>query len=175
MKVRRIPDELVFALVAANNERLVAGVGSSFHKDKTPAVPTGYPDYRNPSVARLAPAAAATDAATQLSLANNLKRVVNLHFADRDSHNSAISAAIATADATDAATARTLANAIKAAYNTHLTASNVHYNNDTANAVSSLDATDAATLQTLVNEIRTDLIAHMASAPAGAYISIDNP
>ncbi len=170
MQVRKIPDEMLFAVVAANNARMVDGIGALFHRERTVAKPTSVPDFKNPSVARLAPAAAATNAATQLSLANNLKTVLNAHFTDRGAHNTAVSPVIATATATDAATAIVLANSLKSLYNTHCAAAGVHYNNDGTNTVSSADATDAATLQTLVNEIRTDLIAHMASAPVGIYV-----
>ena len=172
MKSRKIPDELLFAVIAANNQRMVDGVGALFHKDRSAAAPTSPPDYRNPSVTRLAPAAAATNPATQLSLANNLKSVINRHFRDAGVHNTALSALIATADATDATTAITLANAVKAAYNTHCGSVTVHFNADATNTTSSADATDATTLQTLVNEIRTDVIAHMASAPVGVFVEV---
>lgn len=171
MKVRNIPDELLYALVASNNQRMVDGISTNFHKDRTAATPTTYQDYKSPSVTRLSVTlAAATDAATQLALTNHLKTVINKHFADDIAHSTAVSSAIATATATDAATAITLANAIKAAYNTHLSAANVHYNNDGTNTISSPNATDATTLQTLVNELRTDFNAHVASAPVGIYI-----
>lgn len=172
MKVRKVPDEMVFAVIAANNARMVDGVSTSFHKERSVAPSTTVPDYRNPAVTRLAPAAAATNPATQLSLSNNLKSVLNTHFRDNDAHNSTLSPLITTATATDATTAIVLANALKGFYNTHIASGSIHYNVDGTNAVSSVDATDATTLQTLVNEIRTDLIAHMASAPAGIYVGI---
>jgi hypothetical protein len=175
LKTRKVPDEVLFALVAANNQRMSDNISTSFHLDRTAATPSTYGDYRNPSTTRLSVTlAAATDAATQLALANELKRVVNVHFADDVAHDSATSAAVATATATNAATAITLANALKAAYNTHLAAAGRHYTNDSTNTVAAADATDAATLQVLVNEMRTDLTAHMLSAPVGVYINLQD-
>lgn len=173
MIVRNNPDSLAYAFVAANNQRMTDAISTNYHLDRTLAALTTGDDYKNPTITRLSVTlAAATDAATQLALANHLKTVINRHFADDVAHNSATSAAISTATATDAATARTLANAIKAAYNTHLSASNVHYNNDSTNTIAAADSTDAATLQTLVNELRTDFNLHVASAPVGVYITI---
>ena len=171
---RKIPDEVGFALVAANNQRMIDNIGSSFHLDRTAAPPTTVGlDYKNPGTTRLSVTlAAATDAATQLALSNELRRVVNIHFADLIAHDTTSSAAITIAVATNAATAITLANDIKSKYNTHLGAAGRHFNNDGTNTVTSPDATDATTLQTLVNEIRTDLTAHMASAPVGMYIDL---
>ncbi len=173
MKTRNVPDAVQYALVAANNQRMTDGIASFFHLDRTEAPQTSYGDYQNPSTTRLSVTlAAATDAATQLALSNQLKTVINLHFADDIAHNTTVSAAVTTATATDAATARTLANALKAAYNTHLSAANVHFTNDGTNTIAAADSTDAATLQTLVNELRTDFNAHVVSAPTGVWIDL---
>ncbi len=173
MKVRPSIDETLYAIVAANNQRMVDQISTSFHLDRTLATPTvaNGSDYRNPPTARLAVTlAAATDAATQLALTNELRRVINIHFRDDIAHDTATSAAVTIATATDAATAITLANNLKSIYNTHLAAAGVHFNNDATNTVAAANATDATTLQVLVNELRGDITAHMASAPAGIYI-----
>ena len=177
LSTRKMPDEVAFALVAANNQRMVDGISTFFHLDRTAAVPTASTlDYRNPSTARLAVTlAAATNAATQLTLANELRRVINVHFADLVAHDTTSSAQVTIAVATDSATAITLANNLKSIYNTHLSASGRHFTNDSTNTIAAVDATDATTLQVLVNELRTDLTAHMASAPAGVYIDLQNP
>lgn len=173
MNVRSIPDDLIYAMVAANNQRMTDNISTNYHLDRTLAPLTSGNDYKNPTITRLSVTlAAATDAATQLALANSLKTVINLHFRDDIAHNTATSAAIATATATDAATARTLANAIKGFYNTHLSASNVHFTNDSTNTIAAADSTDATTLQVLVNELRTDFNLHVASAPVGVYLNI---
>lgn len=170
-KTRKIPDELLFALVAANNQRMIDGISTNFHSDRTAATPTVGIDYRNPTVTRLSVTlAAATDAATQLTLSNELRRVCNVHFADLIAHDTTSSAAITIAVATTAGTAITLVNDIKAKLNVHYTASGRHFNNDGTNTITNADATDAATLQVLENEIRTKVAAHMLSAPVGVYI-----
>ena len=117
-------------------------------------------------------AAAPTTEATRVALANDIKTILNLHFADRSAHGSAVSAQIATADATNEASAITLANACKAAYNTggHINASNVHANNDATNTISASAATDQASLDTLLAELKTDINAHIIAALAGNHL-----
>lgn len=171
LNARNVPDELIHALIAAANQRQVDALSTSFHLTRTER--TNRSDYRNQSVSRVAVSTAnATDLATSLTLVNEIKDVVDEHFADAVAHDSATSAAITIADATDLASAVTLANDLKAKYNTHRTASNVHYTNDSTNSVTNADATDQSTLNTLINEIKGDVNAHIASAPAGTYITV---
>lgn len=107
-----------------------------------------------------------------IALANEIKGILNVHFADTLAHATAVSAQIATADATTFATANTLATALKAAYNTHCSASNVHPNNDGTNTIAAADATTVATLIALLTELRTDVTAHIAASLAGAHIDL---
>jgi hypothetical protein len=175
LKPRKNPDEVLFAMVAANNQRMVDAISTSFHLDRTAATPTLTTggDYRNPVVARLSVTlAAATDSATQIALTNELRRVVNIHFADSIAHDTVTSAAITIAVATDQTSAWALANDIKSKYGTHLAAASVHFTNDGTNTIAAANATDATTLQVLANELRTDLTAHMASAPVGVYVDM---
>lgn len=167
---RKLPDVMVNALVAAHNLRQEESVASFFHADTT-QLTSG--DYTAPTVADdLVTAADGSSLATNLTLVNQIKAVLNRHFADTQAHDSAVSAAVATADATDEATSVTLANALKSAYNTHLSAANVHFNNDGTNTVAAADASNTATVSTLVNEMKDDLNAHIISAPAGAMIKL---
>lgn len=170
--IRYLPEEICFALVAAHNQLQTDAIGSSFHRDRTCS--SGRTDYRTFAPTRVTISATnASDLATSLVLVNQIKSVVNTHFADAAAHSTGtLSAAVTTADATDLATAQTLANALKAAYNTHRTASNVHFNNDSTNVVTSADASDQSTLNTLVNEMKTDINAHMLSAPNGVFIQL---
>ena len=173
MKVRPADREVLYAIVAANNQRMVDQISTSFHLDRTlaPATVANGSDYKNPPTTRLTVTlAAATDAATQLALTNELRRVWNIHAKDDIAHDTATSPQVTLAVATDATTANAVANDIKSKFGTHLSAVGVHFTNDATNTIAAANATDATTLQTLVNEIRTDLIAHMASAPAGVYI-----
>jgi hypothetical protein len=171
---RKIAEEMVFALVAAQNQRQLDSVASFFHADTTSSSSSF--DYKNPVRTDLQVTAAdSSSEATAVALANQIKSVLNRHFADTHAHDSAVSAAIATATATNLATAVTLANACKAAFNTHLSASNVHFNDDSTNTVAANNATDQATINTLLNEMKGDINAHIVSAPAGALIDLVDP
>lgn len=172
-RTRRVTDALLYALIAQHNAKQEASVSAFFHADTTQV--TSASDYRNPTVTALAVTAAnATDLATSLTLVNQEKLILNIHFQDPRAHNSAVTAVVATANATDLATANTLANALKTAYNTggHINASNVHFNNDATNTIAAAAATDQTTLNTLLNELKTDVNAHIISAPLGAMIQI---
>jgi hypothetical protein len=172
--VRKLPNDAVFALVAASNQQQTDAIGSFFHRDRTCA--SSHQDFRSPTVTRVTvTAATASSEGTSVTLANDIKAALNLHFADSVAHSTALSAAIATADATDVTTAITLGNACKAAFNTHRTESNVHFNNDSTNAVAATNASDQSSLNTLLNEMKGDINAHLASAPTGVFINLVNP
>ncbi len=171
MNVRKTPDNVAYALVAAYNQRQVDGISTFFHLNRTETTDTS--DYRAPTVTRVTITSAnASNEATLVALANELKADINTHFADTIAHNSAVSAAVATASATNTATAVTLLNALKAAFNTHLSEANVHYTNDGTNTVAASDATNEGTAITLANEMKGDFNAHVASAPAGTFINL---
>jgi beta-galactosidase GanA len=154
MDVRKTPDAMVFALVTAQNARLLAEAQADF-----------------PHLRKLT-AANATNEATSVTLVNQIKSVFNRHVVDSVAHDAELSDAVATADATNAATAITLANAMKTAFNAHGEATDVHFNDDTVNVVTNANATDQTTLNTLVNEIKGDLNAHVAAAPLGPYLHL---
>lgn len=173
INVRGMPDSLAFGIVAALNQLQTDALSTLAHQSRTEI--TGG-DYRNPTITRVTiSSATATDLATSLTLVNELKADLNVHFADTIAHNTAVSAAVTTAAGTDLTTAVALANALKAAYGTHRTAAGVHFTNDTTNTVAAADATDQTTLNTLVNELKTDFNAHFASAPNGTWINITPP
>jgi len=132
------------------------GAGSSFHLD---------------AVATAITAANASDLATSLTLAEQIRGVYNTHL-DSDAAHKIKDPKPALSAATSLATAITLANAIKADYNTHRASTTYHYNADATNVVTSSDATDQSSLNTLLNEIKTDLNAHLASAPAGSLAQL---
>jgi len=167
-------EAMAFAIVAAINEQQTDSVASFFHADITSV--TTRTNYKAPTKAAVAISSAnATDTATALTLVNEIRQDYNLHAVDTLAHSAAVSAALTTAVATDEATAITLANAIKAAYNTHLSASTVHYNNDSTNATTNANATDGTTLYVLLNEMKTDVTAHIISAPLGTKIKPVGP
>jgi hypothetical protein len=167
---RKVPDAIAFHLVAAHNLRQLESVASFFHADTTQKT-SG--DWTNPSVTDdLVTSDDGSSEATNITLANEMKAVLNRHFADTLAHNTAVSAQVTTADASNEATSVTLANALKAAYNTHLSAANVHFNNDGTNSVAASNATNTATVSTLLNEMKDDLNAHVISAPLGNMIKL---
>jgi hypothetical protein len=169
--IRKVPDAIAFALVAANNKRQLDAISTSFHLDRTST--TNRSEYQTPTVTPVSvTAATATNEATAVALVNDIKRVLDKHFADTIAHDTATSAAVTIADATNTATGVTLANNLKSVYGTHLSAANVHYTNDSTNTVTNADATDLTTLNTLINEIKGDVNTHMASAPAGSIINL---
>lgn len=171
MLVRKVPLEMLFALVAEQNRRQADAVSTtSFHACQCETITGGVGGV---TITRTTITAAnASDLATSVTLVNATKALVNKHFADTAAHNTAVSAQVATADATDLATGITLGNALKAAYNTHRSAAGVHYNNDGTNAVTSTDASDQSSLNTLLNEMKGDINAHIASAPTGSFLRL---
>ena len=170
-RTRKTIDEMTFALVAAWNAKQEASVASFFHADIT-QITSG--QYQSKTVTNdTVTAANASDLATSITLVNQLKAVINRHFADTFAHNTAVSAQITTADAATLLTeVQTLANAIKTAYTTHLSASNVHFNNDATNTIAAANATDQSTANTLLNELKADFNAHLISAPLGNMIRL---
>lgn len=176
LTARNVPEELVLALIAAYNRKQTDEIttGTKFHAAQHETVTNpGFPGQRTLARPNIA-TANATDAATALALTNEVRVLVDTHFADTIAHDSAVSAAITIATATDTTTAVTLANDLKSKFNAHRSAANVHFNNDGTNDVTNANATDATTLIALINEIKGDFNAHIASAPTGTYINVLN-
>src|SRR4051812_44308572 len=116
---RKLILPIVFALAKAFNafkKEVSLGVATAkVHADITSKPGTDTNEF-SPTRAQDAIASAnASDLATSVTLVNEIKAVLNRHYADTNAHKVAF-AAIATADATDLATGETLANAIKASY-----------------------------------------------------------
>jgi len=95
-------DGVQIAIVAAiqSLRQNAATTASQFHCDVTS---TTSGDYSAPvATPLLVSAAAATNLATSITLANNIKGVLNVHFADGVAHKAADTvAAISAADASD--------------------------------------------------------------------------
>lgn len=146
-----------------------------FHADQTAAAETG--DFTIAAQTLLTVGAAtAADLPTSITLANQIKAVLNLHLADAYAHSAADATnTVATANASDLTTVEALLNACKTAFNAHLLQSGVHITNDGTNTVSTANATDLASSEALANAIKTSLNAHMSSAPAGESIQVVSP
>lgn len=169
LRTSTIPDDLVYALVSAHNQAKTDGIASFFHLSQTES--WNRSNYQTPAVTRLRILSAnATDLPTSITLVNEMKAALNVHYADLIAHDTVASTAIATADASDLTTAEALANAIKAAFNTHLTQANVHFTNDGTNTNATAAATDQTTTNALANALKGNINAHLASAPLGTFI-----
>lgn len=116
-------------------------------------------------------AANASDLATSLVLANEIKAVYNFHCADTLAHKAADTTnVVSAAVATTLATAITMANETKVDYAAHRVSTVFHVVADSTNTIAAVDATDLSSLITLLNELKTDINAHMASGPAAKSI-----
>lgn len=174
MKLRTGSNQVLKALAFQLNATRDALVGSNVHAQVTPSADAT--DDPNVTIAALAiTAAAPTTEATRVALANDVKRKLNVHYADMAAHKSVQSAAITTADAITGdslATAIALANACKASFNTggHINTSNVHHNADGTNTITAANASDQASLDTLLTELKSDINAHILLGLAGQHI-----
>jgi hypothetical protein len=146
-----------------------------FHADQTPA--TNASDPFNPSASTLAVTATnATDLPSSITLANQIRQVLNQHMADSVSHVSADGTnPVSTAVAVDLTSVEALLNACKTAFNAHLTQSGVHVFNDGINTVSTSNATHLASSEALANALKTAINAHMGAAPTGESVAMVAP
>ena len=171
LNVRNIAESVAYALAEANNRRQLDSISTFFHMARLED--TSGQDWTNPAVTRVTVTAAnGTDSPTAVVLVNNIRVVLDRHYADDIAHDTATSAAITIATATDTTTAITLANDLKAKHTVHITAASVHFTNDGTNTITNANATDLTTLNVLINEIKGDINAHLASAPAGTWIKV---
>lgn len=175
--VRKLSDDIVFGIAAQWNTRSrdLATALSKPHADITSVSTTAAGDYKAPtSTPDIIASANASSLGTSVTLVNEIKAVLNRHYADDLAHK-ATNTAISTADATDLATGITLANAIKSSYETHRASTGKHYTADSTNTISSSDASDQSSLNTLLNELKTDLNAHIQTAPLSQSINLVGP
>ncbi len=169
-RVRNLTETLAPAVVTELNalRRAVAAAASAVHADVT-CVGDAAGTQLTISVAN------ASDLATSIALANEIKRVLNLHYADSSRAHKAADTAVATADATDLATVQTLLNAIKTSYETHRASTTYHYTADGTNTIAAANASDQGTANTLANELKTDINAHALAALPGSSLDVVSP
>lgn len=97
----------------------------------------------------------ATDEASTVTLANELKADHNAHLGQSGVHSvNDVVNVITTSDATNYATAYTLLNDFKAKYNAHRASTTYHVTADTTNALSTTDASTPATAFALANNAK---------------------
>ncbi len=129
VSLRQIPDGYTEALLLANELK----TDYEAHRIVTPSV------HNSADSTNAITADNATSEATLILLANDLKAMMNAHFADITAHNSADSA-ITLADATTLKTAVLLINACRTAYEAHRVNVTVHDGADTVNVIAALPA-----------------------------------
>lgn len=114
-------------------------------------------------------AAPATDVATTVALANDMKARMNEHIAQTTKHLAADAAnGVTSANATDQTTANTLLNEIKGDFNAHHKSATYHNVGGAGGFaapadVATANATDAATSQALANALKTAMNLHICN------------
>jgi len=162
--IRKTDPHLQTLVDAHNALKSQIGAGAFFHLDKS-------------EITSLL--ADATDLASTIALANQLKKVWNGgysttypgHTQDTLAHKVVDSTDVtAVADASDLTTVEALLNDLKAKFNTHIASTTYHYNADATNTIATANATDLATSEALANSIKAALLAHWASGPSAASL-----
>lgn len=170
IRVRKGTRSAQVALITEINRMRDALVGAAFHASATRGATFESEEVISATALQVA-SANASSLPTSQTLANEIKGVLNMHFADTGAHNTAVSPVIATPDMSDLTTGITLANAMKGFYNTHLAAGSVHFNND-ATAEATANASDQTSLNALLNAMKTKINTHVANALAGWSIQL---
>jgi hypothetical protein len=180
--VRDQTDALAFATASALNQwkREVCQVLASLPHCDITSVDTST-DYRNPTSTPLVVVTTTANTIGKVqAIANDMKRVFNLHCADGVCHLAAdatnpVTDADVVVGTTDQTDTDTFLNGIKASFNLHLAQSGVHFTNDITNACSTTDAHDLASSETLVDDLRTKLNAHIAFGFASPSLNLVDP
>lgn len=177
IQCRNDVSELVLALVAAHNamQSVVQTDGynqntTPYHQDLTQTNAIPILDAKNVVLTTVTvAAAAATNLATTLTLANQVLAVLgNMHMPDGQVHVKAdtVNNPILNGytPASTLATAEVLLNALSVLFVAHLTASGVHVHNDgTSYSGLSTPATDLTSSQNLANSLKAAVNTHMAN------------
>lgn len=166
---------IVPALVASLNatRAALALAATRPHTDVTSNGTTGSYDAPTAGAAATVTAANASDLATSLVLANEIKLRYAGHGVDALAHKAADGTNLITSpNATDLATAITLANEIKTDYEAHRVSTTFHHVADSTNAIAATNASDQSSLNTLLNELKSDFNAHIQAALAGSSVVI---
>lgn len=159
-----LPRHIDDGLVEQHNQLLDAlgALGALPHHERTTAVS----------------AAAATDLATSVALANDIRARYVAHIADTDAHAAADATNTVTAvAATDLATVNTLVNEIKGDLNAHIALASVHRGvggagGVTIATVTTANGTDQTTANALCNALKAALNNHVrAGAPNLALVA----
>lgn len=110
-------------------------------------------------------AANASNLATALTLAADVKLILGYHFRDALAHAEETIPTWTAPDPTDEATLVTWCAELKVKYNGHLENTDAHQKTDITNAIAATTPANLAECITLLNEAKTDLNAHILDAP----------
>ena len=115
----------------------------------------------------------ATDDETLLVLLNDLKGLVNDHFAAETYHRAADTTNLIEAEeAINGSTAFDLCNELKADLNAHMIEAGVHMVDDAANRITIADCVDTDTCYLLANQIKAKFNSHLSGETDGRWVYI---
>ena len=188
LKVRKLTDPLVFALVSLFNKKLKSDSDTLMtypHYDKTSDATSGPGDYMLPTSSPHIVTAADGDGAAiakSRTLAIDLWEVYQRHLADALDTDEYGAGAHKTADAAPALTAptsttsladlETFADGLYTDYNTHRASGTYHLAADATNVANTPAATTQGSLDTRMNDLKVQLNAHIAYAPASPMLRV---
>jgi len=160
-------DVLIKLLLREHNNAVqaIAELESRVHADRS-SESAGARDLPS-STALEVTAPNATNLATAITLALDLKRVAFAHFRDDLAHKEAGEFDLGVVDPTNEASLVAWCTAYKVEHNGHLEDTDKHLIADVTNAIAASTPTDLAECITLLNEAKTDLNAHILDAPTG--------
>lgn len=162
IRVRKNANPIEFAAAQAVNALIDAKLTTEVHRDKTSLPGT---DIMLPTSSVLQVTAAnASDLPTCITLANQMRSIMNVHFADSSAHLVADTVSSLAPVASDLATVITLANSLKSVYNVHGVSTTYHLNADTT--IATTNASDLATSITLLNAEKTKFNSHINAGGA---------
>jgi hypothetical protein len=182
LTVRKITHSMAFALVSQLNAFLKSFVTNNAtlaypHFDTTSLQVAS--DYTTPSSTPLqVTAATAVDLPSTITLAENLRSVMQAMMGDTLAHkasdatNLALITLTAAPLSVDLPSVEIVLNAEKAALNAHFTQSGIHAHSDTTNTVSTAAATTLTTAEALANALTTAVNAHIVFSPGSILINL---
>ena len=112
----------------------------------------------------------ATNLATAITLAADIKLIAGYHLRDALAHADPTPLAFTAPDPTDEASLVAWCTELKTDYNGHLEDTDAHQKTDVTNAISASTPTNTAECVTLLNEAKADLNAHILDAPIAKKI-----
>jgi uncharacterized protein YejL (UPF0352 family) len=178
IRARKVPDALMYALVAAHNLEVRERVSSATtypHADVT-SVTGG--NYTAPTTTPLLVVGSAVDLPSTVAVAESARHVLAKHFAEAgtlnnlyggphkaaDTVNAVLIALAAAPLSVDLPSVLVVLNAEKVACNAHVSQAGAHFHNDGVNSVTAANASDLPSAEALATAIAAFALAHFAFA-----------